>query len=397
MKVALLTREFPPEVYGGAGVHVEHLAAEVARLIDVGVHCFGAPRSSALVGAAYQPWQALADGTHSSVLEPLSVNLAMAQGVAGSDLVHSHTWYTNMGGHLAKLLYAIPHVITAHSLEPLRPWKAKQLGSGYELSLFCERTAAENADAIIAVSGAMRSDILTTYREIDPARVVVIHNGVDTQQYRPDPGTDVLERLGIDPTRPSVIFVGRITHQKGIVHLLEAASWIEPFAQLVLCAGAADTPEIEGDVAQRVAVLRGHRDGVFWLREMLPRAEVVQLLSHATVFVCPSLYEPFGLVNVEAMACGAPIVATATGGIPEIVVDGVTGHLVQVPSVEGPGAADARERLAKDLAAGINDLVADPAKARRFGQLGRQRVVEHFSWPAIAAETVALYRRLQQR
>lgn len=394
MKVALLTREFPPDVYGGAGVHVEHLAAELARLVDVGVHCFGDARTSELVEATYQPWPALAGAPHAAVLDALSVNLAMAQGVAGADLVHSHTWYANMGGHLAKLLYGIPHVLTAHSLEPLRPWKAQQLGSGYEVSLFCERTAMEAADGVVAVSAAMRADILTTYPHVDPDRVVVIHNGVDTEQYRPDPGTDVLERLGVEPSRPTVVFVGRITHQKGIVQLLDAATWLAPSAQLVLCAGAADTPAIEDDVARRIAVLSQQRDGVFWIRQMLPRSDVVQLLSHATVFVCPSLYEPFGLVNVEAMACGAPVVATATGGIPEIVVDGVTGLLVPVPSVEDPGGSDAHQRVAKDLAARVNELVADPTTAGRFGEMGRQRVIEHFSWPAIADETLALYRCL---
>ena len=394
MKVALLTREFPPEVYGGAGVHVEHLAGELAHLVDVGVHCFGGARSSELVAATYQPWHALAGGPHAAVLDTLSVNLVMAQGVGGADLVHSHTWYANMGGHLAKLLYDIPHVVTAHSLEPLRPWKAQQLGSGYEVSLYCERTAIEAADAVVAVSAAMRGDILTTYPAVDPGRVVVIHNGVDTEQYRPDPGTDVLERLGIEPSRPTVVFVGRITHQKGIVPLLDAATWLAPSAQLVLCAGAADTPGIEDEVARRIALLGQQRDGVFWIRQMLPRSDMIQLLSHATVFVCPSLYEPFGLVNVEAMACGAPVVATATGGIPEIVLDGVTGLLVPVPPVEGPGAVDARQRFAKDLAARVNELVADPATARRLGEMGRRRVTRHFSWPAIAHETVALYRGL---
>ena len=394
MRVALLTREFPPEVYGGAGVHVEHLATELARLIDVSVHCFGGPRPSPLVEGTYRPWKALAGGPHAPVLETLSVNLAMAQGVAGVDLVHSHTWYANMGGHLAKLLHGVPHVVTSHSLEPLRPWKAQQLGSGYSVSLYCERTAIEAADAVIAVSAAMRHDVLATYPGVSPDRVHVIHNGVDTEQYRPDPGTDVLERLGIDPSRPTVMFVGRITHQKGIVHLLDAARWIAPAAQLVLCASAPDTAEIAADVAARVADVSSHRDGVFWIGETLPRADVVQLLSHATAFVCPSLYEPFGLVNVEAMACGAPVVATAVGGIPEIVEDGVTGHLVPGLATGAPAADGDADRLAKDLAARINEFVEDPAGARHFGQEGRRRVIEHFAWSAVATSTKALYRSL---
>ena len=389
MRIALLTREFPPEVYGGAGVHVEHLAAEVARLVDVDVHCFGDPRSCDLVAATYQPWPALADGPAAAALQTLSVDLRMAQGAQGSDLVHSHTWYTNLGGHLAKLMYGIPHVVTAHSLEPLRPWKAEQLGrEGYAVSLFCERTALEAADAVIAVSGGMRTDILTAYPAIDPDRVPVIYNGVDPDEYRPDPGTDLIEPLGIDPDRPSVVYVGRITRQKGILELLEAAGDIDPGTQLVLCASAPDTPAIEAQFRESVARLGQTRAGVIWIDKMLPRPTVVQILSHARVFVCPSLYEPFGLVNIEAMACGAPVVATATGGIPEIVVDGETGFLV--PLRVGKG-------MALELARRVNQLLAEPKLARRFGQAGRQRVLERFSWPAIAAQTVDLYRGLVDR
>ncbi len=288
MKVALLTKEFPPDVYGGAGVHVEHLSVELASLVDLKVHCFGEPRRSHLVAAAYQPWAALASDDHASALQTISVDLRMAQAVAGSDVVHSHTWYANLGGHLAKLLHQIPHVATAHSLEPLRPWKAEQLGAGYAVSLFCERTALEGADAVIAVSEAMRSDILSAYPAVDSDRVVVIYNGVDPREYRPDPRTDALEELGIDPRRPSVVFVGRVTRQKGILHLLEAARSIDPAAQLVLCAGAPDTPAIGAEVGGRVAKLRQSRDGVVWIERMLPRATVIQILSHATVFVCPS-------------------------------------------------------------------------------------------------------------
>jgi len=383
VKVALLSKEFPPEVYGGAGVHIEYLSAELARLIDVEVHCFGAPRSSPLVVATYQPWDALAGRPGAGGVQPVSVDLLMAEGVAGADVVHSHTWYTNLGGHLAKLMHDIPHVMTTHSLEPLRPWKREQLGPGYGVSLFCERTAVLEADAVIAVSHGMRADILQTYPAVDPDRVVVIHNGVDPSLYRYDPGTDVLAARGIDPGRPSVVFLGRTTAQKGILELLSAGRWIDPAAQLVLLAASPDNPAIQAAVTAGVAELRAVRSDVVWVDEPLSRADAVQVLSHASVFVCPSRYEPFGLVNVEAMACGAPVVATATGGIPEIVVDGATGYLVS----PGPD-------FTHELAERINALLGDPATARRFGEAGRQRVLDHFTWPAIAAQTVALYQRV---
>ena len=421
MRVALLTREFPPEVYGGAGVHVENLAAALVAHVDVEVHCFGAPRASPLVAATYEPWAALAGGAGAptagagtrtagagtrtagafkggasaptagagaptagaGALQPMSIDLLMAQGVEGAALVHSHTWYTNLGGHLAKLMYGIPHVMTTHSLEPLRPWKQAQLGAGYELSKFCERTAVLEADAIIAVSRGMRDDILRTYPTVDASRVVVIYNGVDPSEYRPDPATDVLERHGIDPDRPTVVFLGRITAQKGIAELLAAAPLLDPAVQLVLCAASPDTPAILAEVASAVSSLRAAGGSVVWIDTALPRAETIQVLSHASAFVCPSRYEPFGLVNVEAMACGAPVVATATGGIPEIVDDGVTGYLV------APGP-----QFVPELAERINLLVRDPETARRFGQAGRQRVLEHFTWPAIAAQTANLYHQL---
>lgn len=383
-RVALLTREFPPEVYGGAGVHVENLARELAKLVDVEVHCFGAPRPSPLVAATYEPWSALGGRVGAGALQPISVDLLMAQGVEGADVVHSHTWYTNLGGHLAKLMHDIPHVVTTHSLEPLRPWKRDQLGAGYEVSKFCERTALHDADAVIAVSSAMRDDVLRTYPGVDPAKVVVIHNGVDPSDYQPDLGTDALIRHGIDPDRPTVVFVGRITAQKGILELLDAAPLLDPSAQLVLCAAAPDNPEIEGAVAAAVDRLRaGGRAGVVWIDEALPRREAVQVLSHASVFVCPSQYEPFGLVNIEAMACGAAVVATATGGIPEIVVDGETGYLV------APG-----REFSAELADRTNALLKDPTTARRFGEAGRQRVLDHFTWPAIAGHTAELYGRV---
>jgi starch synthase len=383
MRVALLTREFPPEVYGGAGVHVENLATELARLVDVEVHCFGGPRDSPLVAASYRPWDELAAAPGAGALQPLSVDLRMAQGVEGVALVHSHTWYANMGGHLAKQMYDIPHVLTTHSLEPLRPWKRDQLGPGYGVSLFCERAAINEADAVIAVSQGMRDDVLRVYPAVDPDRVVVIHNGVNPDDYWPDPATDALVRHGIDPDQPSVVFLGRITEQKGILEFLAAGRHVDPSAQLVLCAASPDTPAIEAQVAAGVAELQAIRPGVVWIDEPLPRPEAVQILSHATVFVCPSRYEPFGLVNVEAMACGVAVVATATGGIPEIVVDGETGYLV----APGPD-------LVEQLAARINSLLSDAGTARRFGAAGRQRVLDHFTWPAIAAQTVALYRQV---
>jgi starch synthase len=369
--VSLLTREYPPEVYGGAGVHVEYLARELRELVDLTVHCFGADRPGA---KAYRPWDAI-EGN--AALETMSVDLAMTAGVEGAQLVHSHTWYANLAGHLSKLNYGIPHVATTHSLEPLRPWKEEQLGGGYHLSSFCERTALEAADAIVAVSGAMRADVLSCYPAIEPDRVKVIHNGIDTEEYKPDHGTNVLERHGVDPSKPYVIFVGRITHQKGLEHLLDAAPSIDPGAQLVLCAGAPDTPEIGERVRSRIPQL----ERVTWIEEMLPKPEVIQLLTHATVFVCPSIYEPMGIVNLEAMACETAVVASRVGGIPEVVAERETGFLVE------PGNAD-------ELAAPVNELLADPELAARFGKAGRKRAVEHFSWRAIAERTADLYRSL---
>ena len=396
LAVALLTREFPPEVYGGAGVHVEYLARELARLVDLRVYCFGAERESPLVRGAYQPWPVLAGkAPHLAALQAISVDLEMAAAVEGASVVHSHTWYTNLAGHFAKLLYGIPHVVTTHSLEPLRPWKAEQLGGGYALSSFCERTGLEAADAVIAVSENMRRDVLTSYPAIDPGLVHVIHNGIDPAEYKPDRRTAVLRRHGIDPARPSVVFVGRITRQKGLTHLLEAAPMIDHAAQLVLCAGAADTAEIAAEVRRSVRKLERSRGAVIWIEEMLPRPDVVQLLSHATVFVCPSIYEPFGLVNLEAMACEAAVVATRVGGIPEIVVDGKTGVLVPFESGGDQfGSPRDPKRFARDLAQAINGLLASPARARSFGKAGRRRVLKDFSWSAIATRTAALYESL---
>ena len=390
--VAILTREYPPHVYGGAGVHVEHLVEALRPHVDVQVHRF-AEADPPAAGESYGEWEALA-GTdpHLGALRVMSTDLAMAAGVQGADLAHSHTWYANFAGHLAKLLYGIPHVCTTHSLEPLRPWKAEQLAGGYAVSSFCERTALEAADRIIAVSAQMRSDILRCYPAVDPDRVAVVHNGIDVDVYSPDAGTDVLARHGIDPARPSVVFVGRITRQKGVVHLLEAAEHMDADAQLVLCAGAPDTPEIAEEMRTAVERLSAARSGVIWISSMLPRPDVVQILSHATVFVCPSIYEPFGLVNTEAMACEAAVVASRTGGIPEIVVEGETGLLVDVgEAADAYGTPRDRAGFARALADAVNTLVRDPQLAAAYGRAGRRRVVEHFSWSAIAERTAQVY------
>jgi alpha-maltose-1-phosphate synthase len=376
LRVALLTREYPPEVYGGAGVHVTYLARELARLVDLTVHCQGADRTGAV---AHRPWDHL-DGANPA-LRTISTDLSMTAAVASADLVHSHTWYANLGGHLAALLYGVPHVVTMHSLEPLRPWKAEQLGGGYALSSWCERVAAESAAAVVAVSDGMRADVLAAYPAIPPDRVRVIRNGIDPGEYAPDPATDVLARHGVDPGRPSVVFVGRITRQKGLPVLLKAAHQLDPAAQLVLCAGQPDTADLADEVAGMVAGLRVTRSGVVWLPEMLPKREVIQLLTHATVFTCPSLYEPLGIVNLEAMACGTAVVASDVGGIPEVVTDGETGLLVPP---DDPGA----------LASALNSLLADPGRAEAMGRRGRERAIAEFSWPAIAEQTVALYAEL---
>jgi starch synthase len=399
VRVAVLTREYPPEVYGGAGVHVEYLTRELAHLEEVTVHCWGADRAG-LDGlppaVAHRAWNAL-DGRapHLAALQAVSVDLAMAAAVEDADVVHSHTWYANFAGRLAQLLYGHPHVATVHSLEPLRPWKSEQLGGGYALSSFCERTALEAADAIIAVSDAQRRDVLASYPVVDASRIEVIHNGIDADEYRPDHGTDVLARHGVDPDRPSVVFVGRITRQKGVTYLLDAALELDPAAQLVLCAGAPDTPELAAEVARRVETVRTERGNVVWLDQMLRKEEVVQLLSHATVFVCPSIYEPLGIVNLEAMACEAAVVATDTGGIPEVVEEGVTGLLVPFATRDdGSGDPLDPRGFVEGIADRVNALVADPSRAAAMGEAGRARVIEHFAWPAVAERTAALYRRL---
>jgi starch synthase len=392
VRVAILTREYPPDVYGGAGVHVEYLARELRELIDVDVHAWGADREGAF---GHEPWDALGGSAPElAALRAMSIDLTMAARTDAVDLVHSHTWYANLGGHLSKLVHDIPHVATVHSLEPLRPWKAEQLGGGYALSSFCERTAIEAADAIIAVSKGMRADLLGAYPAVDPARVDVIYNGIDTNQYARDEGTDVLERRGIDPSVPTIVFVGRITRQKGVGHLLAAMAHVDAEAQLVLCAGAPDTPEIGAEVAAAVERLQAQRGNVLWLDEMLPKPEVIQILSHATVFACPSIYEPLGIVNLEAMACEAAVVATATGGIVEVVDDPTTGLLVPIEPGDPTGEPRDPAAFAEAFAARLNELVRDPDRAAAMGRAGRARAVEHFAWPAIARETVALYERL---
>jgi starch synthase len=382
MRVALLTREYPPDVYGGAGVHVEYLAAELARLVDVDVHCFGAREPA----GARVPGQPLVHG-HPPLAElagantavgVLGTDLSMVAASGGCDIVHSHTWYGNLAGHLAGLLHAIPHIATTHSLEPLRPWKAEQLGGGYALSSWSERTGLEGADRVIAVSNGMKADLQQAYPAITDDRISVVYNGVDTQTYRPDQNTDVVAAQGIDPGRPYVVFLGRVTRQKGLSVLLSAAREFRPEAQLVLLAGPAETPELGSEVNALLDQLRATRTGVHWIPEMLPRGSVIQLLTHAAVFVCPSVYEPLGIVNLEAMACETAVVASAVGGIPEVVDDGRTGLLVP-PSQ--PAA----------LAAAVNRLLDDPGLAADMGRAGRQRVAAEFSWRAIAEQTVALY------
>jgi starch synthase len=394
VRVDLLTREYPPEVYGGAGVHVEYLARGLRPLADVRVHCFGAPRMPPYDEPgvhAYADPPGLAGAN--AALRTMGVDLEMAAGCAGTDVVHSHTWYANVAGHVAKLLYGVPHVVTTHSLEPLRPWKAEQLGGGYALSSWCERTALEAADAVIAVSAGMRRDVLTAYPSVNPDRVVVVHNGINTEQYAPDRRTEVVARLGMDPDRPSVTFVGRITRQKGLPYLLRAARSLPPDTQVVLLAGAPDTPEIAAEVSGLVDGLRRTREGVIWVPEMLAKHEVIQVLTHSTVFACPSVYEPMGIVNLEAMACETAVVATATGGIPEVVADGETGLLVPIEQVsDGTGTPLDPERFVADLAAALTSLVEDPKRATEMGKAGRRRAVEHFSWDTIAGQTMEVYK-----
>ncbi|HQR26751.1 MAG TPA: glycogen synthase [Nocardioides sp.] len=392
MRVDVLSKEYPPEIYGGAGVHVAELvrALRARSDLETRVHAFGAPREEPGT-TAYPDHAELAAAN--GALKTLGVDLSIADGCAGTDLVHSHTWYANFAGHLSGLLYGVPHVVTAHSLEPLRPWKAEQLGGGYAVSSFVERTAYLGASAVVAVSAAMRADVLASYPDVEPDRVHVVHNGIDTDLWAPRADPDRVRELGVDPDRPSVVFVGRITRQKGLPLFLRAVAQLPPEAQVVLCAGAPDTPEIAAEVEGLVAELSATRTGVVWIPAMLPRADVIALLSTATAFVCPSIYEPLGIVNLEAMACQTAVVATATGGIPEVVVDGVTGRLVPIEqATDGTGTPLDPERYVADFAAALNEVLADPDRAAEMGRAGRQRAIDAFSWATIAERTVQIYR-----
>jgi starch synthase len=384
MRAAILTREFPPDVYGGAGVHVDFLVRELRKLIDVDVHCMGEPREGATAHTEKEDRLAGAN----SALQVLSTDLEMTASIADCDVAHSHTWYANMAGHWAKLLYDVPHVVTAHSLEPQRPWKAEQLGGGYRISSWAERTAYESADAVVAVSNGMRADILSSYPTLDEGRLHVVYNGIDTDFYRPDPDTTVLERIGVDLARPYVAFVGRITRQKGVPHLLRAGLDFDPGLQIVLLAGAADTPELKAETDAAISDLKASRDGVFVVSEMLPREQVRQVLTGALAFLCPSVYEPLGIVNLEAMACETAVVASGVGGIPEVVLDGETGIIV-------PYDADDPTGFERGIAEGVNRLAGDPELAARYGRAGRERAVRSFAWDAIAAQTVDLYASLR--
>ncbi len=389
MRVDLLTKEYPPEIYGGAGVHVAELVKALRTSVEVQVRCFGAPRSEQDVTHYGVPTELSAANP---VLQTIAVDLLMANDAAGADLVHSHTWYANEAGRVAQLLHGIPHVITAHSLEPLRPWKAEQLGGGYRVSSQIEKSAYESADAVIAVSAGMRLDILRSYPNIDPTKVHVVHNGIDVDAWAPTSNPELLERWGIDASLPSVVFVGRITRQKGLPYLLAAAERLPSEVQLILCAGAPDTPEIKAEVELKVAQLQAQRDGVIWITDHLPRHELAAILSAGTTFVCPSIYEPLGIVNLEAMACGIPVVGTATGGIPEVVEDGVTGWLVPIEQVQdGTGTPLNPEKYVSDLAQALRLAVSDPVRAQQMGVAARERARVHFDWMAIADQTRAIY------
>ncbi|MCK2036961.1 glycogen synthase [Microbacterium sp. SSW1-49] len=392
MRVEMITKEYPPEIYGGAGVHVAELVTALRESIDVRVRAFGAPRDEEGTFAYRAPAEL---ASANAALQTLGTDLEIVSAIADADIVHSHTWYANFAGHLASQLHGIPHVLTAHSLEPLRPWKAEQLGGGYAVSIGIEKLAYENAAAVIAVSAGMRADILRSYPQVDPAKVRVIHNGIDVDRWRPVHDDAFLASVGMDPQRPSVVFVGRITRQKGLPYLLQAARLLPPEVQLVLCAGAPDTPEIMAEVQEGVRLLQQTRDGVIWIEKMLPRDELSAILTAATTFVCPSVYEPLGIVNLEAMACGAAVVGTATGGIPEVVADHVTGRLVPIEQVQdGTGTPVDPEQYVADLAAVMTEVTSDPERAREYGAAGRERARQDFSWGAIADTTSALYAEL---
>ena len=395
MRVDIVTKEYPPEIYGGAGVHVTELVKALRKGIDVRVRAFGAQRDEEGTTSYDVPAELAAAN---AAVQTLGTDLEIVTDVAGADVVHSHTWYANFAGHLASLLHGIPHIVTAHSLEPLRPWKAEQLGGGYAVSSWIERAAYENAAAVVAVSEGMRADILRSYPALDPERVRVIYNGIDVEAWHPVSDDALLQELGIDPARPSVVFVGRITRQKGLPYFLRAAERLPADVQVVLCAGAPDTPQIMAEVEELVRGLQQTREGVVWLDRMLSRHELCTILGAATTFVCPSVYEPLGIVNLEAMACGAAVVGTATGGIPEVVVDGETGRLVPIEQVQdGTGTPTDPERFVADLARVLTEVVSDPERARAYGAAGRRRATEDFSWQRIAEQTEALYAEVAAR
>lgn len=390
LRISILTREYPPTIYGGAGVHVAQLVPQLAALCDVDVQCMGEPREGATAHAEDFPPGA------NAALRVFGADLSMAAAIPERDLVHSHTWYANLAGHLAGLYQQIPHVVTSHSLEPHRPWKAEQLGGGYHLSSWAERMSFNAASGVIAVSDGMRSAVLESYPELDPSKVHVVRNGIDTEEFQPDTGTDVLQRLKVDLDRPIVAFVGRITRQKGLVHLVRAAEQFDPDTQVLLLAGAPDTPEIAQEFNEAFGHLQQTRGNVTWVQEMLPRAEVRQVLSHATVFACPSIYEPLGIVNLEAMACETAVVASAVGGIPEVVVDGVTGLLVGYDPAQADDPAFISS-FESEFAAKVNELTRDPQRAREMGVKGRQRCIDQFSWATIARQTVDVYQAAVER
>ncbi len=394
-----MTREYPPNVYGGAGVHVEYLSRELAKKIEVEVHCWGDQHldQGNLHVRGEKPWEALAEGTSEkfeTALSAFSLNLLQMKSLAKVDIIHAHTWYVSMAGFLAKKLFKVPFVLTTHSLEPLRAWKAEQLGSGYAMSSWMERTAILDADAVIAVSNGTKADILRVYPELQPEKIHVIYNGIDLAEYNQTSDTSALTKYGVDLSRPYVLFVGRITRQKGVTHLVEAIRHLPPDTQVVLCAGAPDTTEIAAEMREKVAEAKATHPHVVWIEKMVTKPEVIQLYSHARVFCCPSVYEPFGIINLEAMACHAPVVASATGGILEVVVDGETGYLVPFAADSTTGFPANPEQFARDLAAKISDLLNDPEKCRRFGDAGRRRVEGKFSWSAIADQTIELYKEL---
>jgi len=402
MRVGLFTREFPPHIYGGAGVHVDYLSRELAKEISVEVHCWGPQNfdDGSLHVRGAQPWEEITKGTggkFKGALEALSLNLTQVKALAGVDIAHTHTWYASMAGYLAKKLYNIPFVLTTHSLEPLRAWKAEQLGSGYAMSSWMERTAMLDADAIIAVSEGMKADILSAYPEVQTDRIHVIYNGIDPAEYQKSSETKALTDYGVDPALPYVLFVGRITRQKGVTHLVDAVRYLPLETQVVLCAGAPDTPEIAAEMRQKVEDARRGHPRIIWIEKMVTKPEVIQLYSHARVFCCPSVYEPFGIINLEAMACRTPVVASATGGIPEVVVEGETGYLISFDQDPVTSFPNDPEKFARDLALGIRRLLEDPEGCRRFGDAGRRRVEQLFSWSAIAQQTIRLYQHLIQQ